>query len=218
MRTPKLVLIPGLGVDERLFKPQRALPVPFTVPKWPDPRTGDSIEDYAARFADDVGPCDAVGGISFGGMIAQVLAEKVGAKVVIGIATARSGRQIPGGIRFAEAITDAMSATGGKFSLLGVIPERFRNDVIDLIRTARIDVVREGSRMIATWKGAKPPCPVKLIHGDRDVLIRSSVVKPDRVVRGAGHLINMTHPRVVNQFILECLKEVDLVKEPRNEE
>jgi pimeloyl-ACP methyl ester carboxylesterase len=206
-----LVLIPGLGVDERLFKPQRALPVPFTVPAWPDPEPGDSIEDYAARFAEKVGPCDAVGGISFGGMIAQVMAEKVGAKVVIGIATARNGRQIPGGIRFAEAISDAMSAAGGKFSLLGVIPERFRNDVIELIRTARIDVIREGSHMIATWKGAKPPCPVRLIHGARDVLIRSSVVKPDRVIRGAGHLINMTHPKAVNQFILECLEEAGLL-------
>jgi|SRR5688572_2265049 len=199
----KVVLIPGLGVDARLFEPQRALPVSFVVPPWPKPKPEDSIEDYAERFAADIGPCDAIGGISFGGMLAQVMADRLGAKVVVGIATARNGRQVPGGIRFAEAITDAMAATGGRFSLLGAIPERFRTTVIELIRTARIDVVREGARMIALWKGASPSCPVRLIHGDRDVLIRSSVVKPDRAVRGAGHLINLTHPKAVNQFVME---------------
>ena len=78
---------------------------------------------------------------------------------------------------------------------------------MDLIRAARLDVVREGSRMVTTWKGAKPPCPVRLIHGDRDILIRSTVVKPDRVIKGGGHLINLTYPKAVNQFILDCLNE-----------
>ena len=206
----KVVFIPGLGVDARLFDPQRALSIPFTVPPWPTPKPTDSIEDYAERFAGDIGPCDVIGGISFGGMLSQVMADRLGAKVVIGIATARNGRQVPGRIRFAEAITDAMGATGSRFSLLGAIPERFRTTVIELIRTARIDVVREGSRMIALWKGAKPSCPVRLIHGDRDVLIRGSVVKPDRLVRGAGHLINLTHPKAVNQFILENVEAAGL--------
>ena len=195
-----------MGVDERLFKPQRELPVPFSVPPWPKVDSSESLEDYAARFAAEVGPCDAIGGVSFGGMMAQAMAERVGARVVIGISTARHGRQIPGAIRFAKAIADLIPGAGGSVSLLGVLPARFRAEVLDLVKAARIDVVREGSRMILKWKGSRPPCPVRLIHGDRDVLIRHSVVKPDRLVRGGGHLINLTHPRAVNQFIVECLE------------
>ena len=78
------------------------------------------------------------------------------------------------------------------------------------MRAANLDVVREGSRMLLAWKGSRPPCPVRLIHGDRDVLIRASAVKPDRIVRGGGHLINLTHPKAVNEFILESLNSVGL--------
>jgi pimeloyl-ACP methyl ester carboxylesterase len=192
-----------MGVDERLFNPQRDLPVPFTVPPWPKVTPRDSLRDYAERLADAVGPCDAIGGVSFGGMMAQMMADRVGARVVIGIATARNGRQIPGAIRFAGALAEL--ARGQSLEIFGALPERFKPRVLDLIRGARLDVVREASRMLATWKGVKPKCPVRLIHGDRDILIRSSAVKPDRVVRGGGHLINLTHPRAVNEFILDCL-------------
>ena len=202
----KFVLLPGLGVDARLFDPQRELPVAFIVPAWPQPTSTESLEAYAERVAAEVGPCDAIGGVSFGGMVAQTMAERVGAKVVIGIATARNGRNIPGTIRFATAL--AGLAKGGQLDVLGTIPDRHRAHVMELIRAARLDVVREGSRMVTTWKGAKPPCPVRLIHGDRDVLIRSTLVKPDRVIKGGGHLINLTHPKAVNQFIMDCLKEV----------
>ena len=199
-----------MGVDARLFEPQRELPVAFTVPPWPNVGSDDSLDDYANRCADEVGPCDAVGGVSFGGMMAQAMASRVGAKVVIGISTARTGRQIPGSIRFAKAIADIIPGVDRSMSLLGSLPPRFHAPVMDMIRSARIDVVREGSRMLLAWKGSKPSCPVRLIHGDRDILIRHSKVKPDRLVKGGGHLINLTHPKAVNQFILECLREVGL--------
>jgi len=207
----KLVLIPGMGVDARLFEPQRELPLEFTVPPWPEARPDQTLEAYAEKFAGSVGSCDAIGGVSFGGMVAQAMAERVGARVVIGIATARSGRQIPGAIRFAKAIADLVPGAGGSMSLLGALPERYRTKVLEMIRAARLDVVREGSRMLLAWKGSKPPCPVRLIHGDRDVLLRHSVVKPDRLVRGGGHLINLTHPKAVNEFIVESLRAAGLL-------
>jgi pimeloyl-ACP methyl ester carboxylesterase len=204
----RFVLLPGLGVDERLFDPQRILPVPFTVPPWPQPTSTESLEEYADRVAAEVGPCDAIGGVSFGGMVAQTMAARVGAKIVIGIATARNGRNIPGTIRFATALAGLVK--GDCQDVLGAIPDGHKARVLELIRAARLDVVREGSRMVTTWKGAKSPCPVRLIHGDRDVLIRHSVVKPDHVIKGGGHLINLTHPKAVNQFIMESLENVGL--------
>ena len=207
----RLLLIPGLGVDARLFEPQRSLPFEFTVPPWPEARPDQSLEAYAEVFAESVGPCDAIGGVSFGGMVAQAMAERVGARVVIGIATARHGRQIPGAIRFAKAIVDQIPETGSDMSLLGALAPRFRARVQEMIRAASIDVIREGSRMLLAWKGSKPPCPVRLIHGDRDVLIRAAAVKPDRLVRGGGHLINLTHPKAVNEFILESMKDAGIL-------
>jgi len=209
----RLVLLPGLGVGPRLFDAQRILPVPFAVPDWVDPRPTDTLEAYADRMADRVGPCDALGGVSFGGMVAQAMAARLKPKIVIGIATARRGKDIPGALRWAESLVETIPIAGPGGALLakflGNLPRRFHTLVISMIQEARLDVVREGARMAVAWKGAEPVCPVRLIHGALDVVIRAPSVKPDKVVRGGGHLINVTHPKVVNDFIMESLQSVN---------
>ncbi|HEY3226994.1 MAG TPA: hypothetical protein VGK61_08385, partial [Planctomycetota bacterium] len=189
----KLVLIPGIGVDERLFEPQRALLTPFSVPKWIDPRQEDTLESYASRMADKIGPCDAIGGVSFGGMLAQAMAAAVGARVVIGIATARANRDIPGVLRFSESMARGISsirAAHGRavidLGFLGPLSERWHKLSVRMLMDASIDLVRAQAKMAVGWKGAPVPCPAKFIHGDRDVVIRPRTFKPDRIIRGGG--------------------------------
>lgn len=43
--------------------------------------------------------------------------------------------------------------------------------------------------------------PIYHVHGDRDRLIPVHRVAPDRVIAGAGHLLNLTHADAVNEFI-----------------
>ena len=43
--------------------------------------------------------------------------------------------------------------------------------------------------------------PICHIHGDRDRLIPLHRVRPDHVVPGAGHLLNLTHGEAVNAFL-----------------
>ena len=43
--------------------------------------------------------------------------------------------------------------------------------------------------------------PIYHVHGDRDRLIPVHRVKPDCVIAGAGHLLNLTHANAVNDFI-----------------
>ena len=42
---------------------------------------------------------------------------------------------------------------------------------------------------------------VAKVHGSRDRLIPRRRIRPDAVVPGAGHLVNLTHAEVVNRFI-----------------
>ena len=59
-----------------------------------------------------------------------------------------------------------------------------------------------GVGAIAHWRPApEPPCPVRHIHGAADRLIDAKRVAAEVVVRGAGHLINVTHDGDVNAFI-----------------
>jgi pimeloyl-ACP methyl ester carboxylesterase len=45
--------------------------------------------------------------------------------------------------------------------------------------------------------------PIHHVHGDRDRLIPIRRVRADRVITGAGHLLNVTHADSVNKFIAD---------------
>ena len=44
------------------------------------------------------------------------------------------------------------------------------------------------------------------IHGDRDRMMPLRRVRPDHVVRGGGHLINLTHADEVNAYMAEKIR------------
>jgi pimeloyl-ACP methyl ester carboxylesterase len=53
------------------------------------------------------------------------------------------------------------------------------------------------------WEGVEDlGVPVHQIHGDRDRVIRCPAAGAE-VVRGAGHLMNLTHADAVNRFLTE---------------
>ncbi|MBI4563173.1 MAG: alpha/beta hydrolase [Planctomycetes bacterium] len=210
----RLVLIPGLGLDRRFFEPQRTLPFDLDVPDWPDPRAGETLEAYADRMADHVGAADALGGVSFGGMLAQAMARRLRPRVVIGIGSARTGRDIPGVLHLAESVLrqlPALKATPGRWAVnlgfLGPLKESHKRFLMPIIADSSMELVRAASRMILEWRGSDVPCPAYFIHGDRDVIIRARTVRPDRLIRGGGHLISLTHPKAVNAFIEECVRK-----------
>ncbi len=68
-------------------------------------------------------------------------------------------------------------------------------------------IVRWGIEAITNWDGCDPPpgVPVHHIHGGDDELIPCRRVRPDVVVPGGGHLLNVTHADAVNAFLAERL-------------
>ena len=61
----RVVLIPGMGADERLFEPQRRA-WNLNLPTLLMPRSAETLADYAARMRDAMdlaGPC-VIGGVS----------------------------------------------------------------------------------------------------------------------------------------------------------
>lgn len=100
MKAP-LVLIPGLGADERLFYPQQAAFPNSIAPHWLLPEKGETLESYARRWADDLRlqPGCALAGVSFGGMVALEMSRWVQAEAVFLIGSCRDPRSIPWGLR-----------------------------------------------------------------------------------------------------------------------
>src|SRR4051812_33863675 len=76
---PTLFLIPGLGVDGRLFLPQQSLPFEIITATMPDPMEFESIGHYAYRLTQQIPQRENLwlGGMSFGGMLALEAARYV---------------------------------------------------------------------------------------------------------------------------------------------
>lgn len=214
MGSDRLILFPGMACDERLFAPQRACGLEFEAPAVPIPEVDESLHAYAARVAAELNlndhPC-VLGGVSFGGMLACELASFCNCREVVLIASCRSSAAIP--LRnwpvfsIASLLPDVLvSRLIGPSSRLVARMESIQNEhrqlVLDMCRDMPVAVLRRQAAMILGWKHpTEVRCPVRHLHGTKDHMIPIGNVRPDAVVPGGGHFVNMTHPREVAEFI-----------------
>jgi pimeloyl-ACP methyl ester carboxylesterase len=71
-----------------------------------------------------------------------------------------------------------------------------------MARDLPVDFLRWAARAAVEWDGCPDPgVPVRQIHGDRDWVIPVARLKPDTIVAGGLHVLNMSHPAEVNAFI-----------------
>lgn len=219
MLTPRLLLIPGLGVNHRLFHHQRAAFPDLIVPEWIEPAPRDSLAEYAKRLASTIthnGPL-VVGGVSFGGMIALEMARHLPTKHIVLIASCRSPGAVRPLLRCAErcarpipsaVIASSMFLAPAVLGRGGGVPKSDRALLAEMVRDVSIPLLRWGARAVMEWPGCpNPGAPVRHIHGDRDWVIPHTRLAPapDRIIRGGPHVLNLPHPRDVNAFLGETL-------------
>ena len=212
---PRIIFFPGLATDQRLLEPQRAMPVDIEVPRWLTPRSEqESLPDYAKRLAAtlDTSSPFYLGGISFGGMLAQEVARHVKAKRVFLLSSCTSRDGIPHLYRLAgDLLLPYLIAP--ILNPLKALPSRVRNFgpshllacnrvVQQMVRDCTPTLFRWSVAALLKWEGHRDPIgPVTHIKGDRDNVLPHYLCRPTHLVRGAGHLMNMTHAREVNAII-----------------
>jgi pimeloyl-ACP methyl ester carboxylesterase/N-acetylglutamate synthase-like GNAT family acetyltransferase len=211
----RLVLLPGLGTTGRLFEPQRREFPHLEVPPWLAPRPPETLAAYGERMAAALGAGGddlLLGGVSFGGMVALEMARHARARAVVLIASCTTGAALTPVAhmlaRLARGLPPrALVPPRPLWRLvawsLGARTGEERALVYELIRTSLPGFAHWGLGAIVGWRPGPPPCPVRQIHGADDRLIRASRVRPDVLVAGAGHLINVTHENQVNTFLRE---------------
>lgn len=212
-----LVLLPGIGTDARLFTLQRMEFPQLVVPEWIPPRRGESLAEYAARLAETIDlrqPC-LVGGVSFGGMVALELTRHLPAMGCALMASVKSSRELPFTLRGLGPLAyllpqradwlvawfgSVLKVTVGRF-----LPPRGRM-LCEHLSRVRSHLVPWAWRAALGWRPRGDwPCPVFHLHGDRDPIFPVRRTSPTRIVPGGGHLLPVTHPFVVNEFLRECL-------------
>ena len=210
----RLLLLPGVGADRRLFDAQRSCAADVNVIEWIAPATRDEpLTDYAVRLAATIDASRPffIGGASFGGMVALELARHVRPLAVILIASCRSPSLLPRHYRQlsafahllpARTFTSALARTRLITSRFGLRTRDERQLFGEMLRATPPPFVQWACRAIFAWPGAADlDVPVHHIHGADDRIIPLRCVRPDVVLPGGGHLLNVTHHAEVNAFI-----------------
>ena len=217
-----LLLLPGLGADERLFQYQaRRVARPYGHPSVAFPPRGRSRSPGSRSVSPRAFPTDRprfVGGASFGGMVALELAALVRpeAVVLIGSCTtsesgSRHGCACLGVSAHACPRASSERVRGPHLSLLPMfgLPGRGERRLFSEMASAvEPGFLKWGCRAILSWRPAAYDGPVFHLHGSADRIIPLHRVRPSHVVKGAGHLLSLSHPVETTDFLSRILEEV----------
>lgn len=238
---PPLVLLHGFTQDSRVWRPQLAgLADAFTVVAWDAPGAGESddpqepygLADWAdclARFMDEVGLDRAtIGGVSWGGLLAQELyarhTARVNSLVLVDTYAGWTGSLGPSiaSERLAASVRDSALPPAefvprylpGMFG--PAVPAAVRNE----LATIMADTHPRGFRLMAAalahantgellptiavptlliWGDADVRSPLAIAHEFHAAIPGSTLV----VIPGAGHICNLERPDAFNLAVQE---------------
>ena len=211
---PRLVLLPGLGADARIFEPQRRAFPGLRVVERIEPVPGESLAGYAARLAGQFHEPAApylLGGSSMGGMVAIEMARHLRPAAVVLIGSGSSGLAVRGWLRAVERLARPLpdlAIDAGRaftplaaplFSSAGRVNRRL---FLDMLADTPTSFLRWASRAIVGWRPESlPELPIHRIHGTRDHILRPPRDPAAVLVPGAGHLVNLSHAKETNTWL-----------------
>jgi pimeloyl-ACP methyl ester carboxylesterase len=209
---PQLILLPGMGTDRRLFRLQVAALPNLFIPAWIEPHDREPLTVYAERFARSLDPGGAcfVGGASFGGIVALEMAAHLHAQGCFLVASIRSPRELPW---LYWALRPVARMEPRQLGRVAACVARWLSpylppDMAGALRRLshpRSEFLRWATWAALNWRPSQGTrqVPVYQIHGAADRTLPVKYTRPDIVVPGAGHLLPLTHAKIVNDFILE---------------
>lgn len=219
MAPARLILFCGLGADGRLMRPVSVPGVEVLTPDHLEPEAGESLKAYAARVAaaHGIGPKDAVGGASFGGMLAAEIAAQRPVAALVLLGTCVRPWRLPWSFRLIHAFRHVIPDLAlGVRSWPPLLRWRFApagDEVLALLAdmNARCPAshVRELGRMAVEWEGpGELPSPTLSVHGRRDRVIPLRCAEPGVVLEDAGHAFTLTHPEETSAAVAGFLRAV----------
>jgi hypothetical protein len=231
MKNPKLILLPGLAADFRIFKHQLTTFSESIVVDWIDPKLHETLEEYAFRLTRSMAQVhgQVICGISFGGILAPYVAKHLHSSSCILFSTIRSPKEFPKWffpiwildkkLPFLLWIAILFAKVMAKFLLcFSFFWKRIVDpDLIRQIADSHTINTTRFFRMLLVWAYASKdkntqeefPFPIVHVHGSHDFVLPYFLTKPDVLIRYGGHVLVMSHPLQSNEIIKKMLIMAD---------
>lgn len=224
----RIVLFPGLAADPKMFGPQkRFFGDDLECPDWLQPKSDESFDHYAQRWANQLRPKPGdtrplyLGGVSFGGLVAMQIARYLSPRAVILIGSCRSSAAKPARWQVARRVGDmipqwllsrrwVLAAGGLWLSIVDHLDDSNRSLMIAMAKDSDPELIRWSGHTCADWEfdSAEVPGfpPVHQIHGKNDAIIPLHLDDPDTVIADGRHILVFSHPQTINRFIMDVIR------------
>jgi pimeloyl-ACP methyl ester carboxylesterase len=207
MGNTRLVLIPGMGADPRLFDGMALTGHTVVRTNWIPHHSGEGLRAYAARFAEHYGMSsdDIIIGVSMGGIVASSIAQAITPRQLILISTCTHIRQLSPLLSMFSRIGPISPFEVARWLPAGLMPDH-RKLALEMFEAQDMGFIRWACGAIMRWPGA-PRLPGSVtIHGtaDRVFPIRRQP-HVDIAIPGGGHLMVMDRPAEVESAILRSM-------------
>jgi pimeloyl-ACP methyl ester carboxylesterase len=208
----KLFLLSGLGADKRVFDFLELPGYDLRHIIWEKPIPTESLSEYAKRLLPQITENNpTLVGVSFGGMIAQEIANLVPVERIILISSARSATAVPSYFRFMSMLRIQKLVPVARLKkpndvlywLFGITSNQHKALLTSIMADTDEQFLSWAIKAIPRWKSTKILNHVVQIHGSDDRIL--SFQTADHVIRGGGHLMIVTRAKEISEIIKQVL-------------
>lgn len=209
----RIYLIPGLGVDHRIFMNLDLPGYELKYIRWIVPHRNEALRDYALRLTEQIDTSQPfiLAGLSLGGMCATEIANVLKPEKVILISSCKTSDELPLYLKMFRFFP-VHRLLGDKFYIrMAVKIYRvfgFRRNQVklfaDMLNEMPPGYFMRACNLIINWNN-KTHRETIHIHGDRDMILPfRNVSNPIRVKRGS-HVMLLNQPEEVSRIIMDAL-------------
>ena len=212
MRT--IFCISGLGADERAFSKLKIHGHQLKVIPWLQPRPKETLEHYTARMRAGITEENPIlMGLSFGGMVCIEIAKQIKVEKIIIISSIKSSEELPLWMRTVAKLKLNKILPVGSSKLTAPLQNHFlgvsTSEEKEMVSISRKKATKQYTdwavHQAINWKNDWQHPEIYHIHGDNDRMFPIKKVKPQYILKDAGHFMIMNRAGEVSECINSIL-------------
>ncbi|MDY0190867.1 MAG: alpha/beta hydrolase [Desulfuromonas sp.] len=219
----RLILLPGLAADERMYAHLDKLPIRLITPRLLVPRHQETMSAYALRYIEwlNIDANDVVGGCSFGSMVASEICRQRTTRGLVLLSGALSSAALAPSAQKLKCVSNyipyaiARRIIMSPFFLRAIFgssdPEKVALASQMVADTPR-ELLLRGSRLATEYLGdmvqVALKCDVYALHGGQDRVLSPPKVANCSIITDAGHGMVISHAAQVEEFLRQVLAQL----------
>lgn len=214
----RIILIPGLGYDDRIFHNLDLAGFEIEYLNWIEPLKNEHIHEYSQRLFATAKPSSQktiLIGHSLGGVVSQEIASVNQIEKIILISSITSRKELPFTFKIVKPLrldlfftkgicTKSIKFWGKSHGFNAETTELFKS----MIGKQTNSYLQWAFRALSSWAAPKIPTTTKIIriHGTNDKTLPYKLIsKPDLIIKKGSHICVINEADKISEFIKNTL-------------